>query len=231
MLEVQDLVVWYGPVPALHGVSLVVSEGGSVALLGANGAGKTTTLRAISGLVRPRLGKILWYGKSLSGLPPEVIARKGIGHVPEGRGLFPGLTVWENLKMGAYLRKEFRADLPWIFEIFPVLKGRLRQLARTLSGGEAQMLAIARALIGRPKLLLLDEPSLGLDPIHVARVFRALQEIKEAGVSLLLAEQNAYKALEICSQGYVLELGIVRLSGPAQELRTKEAVRRIYLGG
>jgi branched-chain amino acid transport system ATP-binding protein len=231
MLEVRDLVVWYGPVPALHGVSLSVEEGGSVALLGANGAGKTTTLRTISGLIRPRSGTILWQGKNLVGLPPEAIARKGIGHVPEGRGLFPELTVWENLKMGAYLRRDFRADLPWIFEIFPVLKERLRQMARTLSGGEAQMLAIARALVGQPKLLLLDEPSLGLDPIHTARVFLALKEIKEAGVSLLLAEQNAYKALEVCTHAYVLELGFVQISGPAQELRSAEAVRRVYLGG
>ena len=231
MLEVRDLVVWYGPVPALHGVSLSVGEGGSVALLGANGAGKTTTLRAISGLIRPRSGAILWRGKNLVGLPPEAIARAGIGHVPEGRGLFPDLTVWENLKMGAYLRRDFSADLPWIFEIFPVLKERLRQMAHTLSGGEAQMLAIARALIGRPKLLLLDEPSLGLDPIHTTRVFLALKEIKETGVSLLLAEQNAYKALEVCAYGYVLELGFVQFSGPVEELRLSEAVRRFYLGG
>jgi len=231
VLEVQDLVVWYGPVPALHGISLSVPEGGSVALLGANGAGKTTTLRAISGLIRPRSGTIRWRGRNLVGWPPEAIARRGIGHVPEGRALFPDLTVWENLKMGAYLRRNFKSDLPWIFEIFPVLKERLRQTARTLSGGEAQMLAIARALIGRPQLLLLDEPSLGLDPIHVARVFLALKKINEAGVSLLLAEQNAYKALEVCAYGYVLELGFVQISGPAENLRSAEAVRRVYLGG
>jgi branched-chain amino acid transport system ATP-binding protein len=221
----------YGPVQALHDVSLTVSEGEIVAVLGANGAGKTTTLRAISGLVS-RTGTIELDGRPLKG-GPEAAARAGIAHVPEGRGTFVDLTVTENLLLGAYVRRdrEVRSDLERIFSLFPWMAERGRQRAGTLSGGEQQMLALGRALMARPRLLLLDEPSLGLAPLVVREFFRTVRELNEReGLTVLLVEQDARIAFAISSRAYVLEVGRVALSGPSSELRENEAVRRSYLG-
>lgn len=232
-LQVEDLVVSYGAVEALRGVSLVVSEKQIVAVLGANGAGKSTLLRTISGLVRAKEGKILYHGQNLRDLPAHRIARLGIVHIPEGRRVFATLTVEENLNLGAYgsPKEEVRRAKARVFELFPVLQERRRQLAGTLSGGEQQMLAIGRGLMRSPKLMLLDEPSLGLAPLLVDQVFSTLVQINKDGVPMLLVEQNARKALEIADMAYILEVGKIVLSGPASELVRDERVREAYLGG
>lgn len=231
LLELTDVVAGYGPITALHGVSLSVDSGGVVALLGANGAGKTTTLRAISGTVR-KTGKVTFDGHDISKRGPEDIARLGIAHVPEGRGTLSQLTVWENLQMGAYIRRGAKkADYDRVCGYFPWIPSRRNQVAATLSGGEQQMLAISRALMMQPRLLLLDEPSLGLAPILVREIFRILRTINEQDkVTVLVVEQNASIALEAAGQAYVLEVGRVALSGASAELQKNEAVRRSYLG-
>lgn len=234
MLELQDLRVSYGPIPALHGISLRVPDGKIVTLLGTNGAGKSTTLRAISGLVQPHAGSIRFQDVEMAGLPAHRIVARGIAHVPEGRMIFSNLTVLENLRMGAYLRRDkrnFAGDMDSIFEMFPRLRERLRQSAGTLSGGEQQMLAIGRALMGRPRCLLLDEPSLGIAPILVQTIFERIVEInREAGLAILLVEQNANLALEISHYGYVLETGRITLEGDAATLRENPEVQAAYLG-
>jgi branched-chain amino acid transport system ATP-binding protein len=233
LLELEDVTAEYGPIKALHGVTLAVEPGQIVALLGANGAGKTTTLRAISGMVN-RGGSIQFDGQSLKGVPPQQAARRGIGHVPEGRGTLVQLSVWDNLRMGAYTRREgaaVRRDYEKVFDYFPILGERKAQMAGTLSGGEQQMLAIARALMASPKLLLLDEPSLGLAPLVVKSIFEIVTSINhERGVAVLLVEQNANMALKIAHSAYLLETGRVAASGPASDLARDESVRRSYLG-
>ena len=233
MLEVRDLRVRYGTVEAVKGISFHVSAGTIVSLIGANGAGKTTSLRAITGLVRPSGGDLRFEERSLVGLAPHDIVRLGIAHVPEGRRLFPKMTVLENLRMGAYLRtREARASstLEMIYEHFPVLRQRGRQIAGSLSGGEQQMLAIARALMSRPKLLLLDEPSMGLSPIMTAEIGKIIRQINVLDVSIILVEQNAMLALTLARYSYVLETGNLVLHGPADDLLRDEGVRKAYLG-
>jgi branched-chain amino acid transport system ATP-binding protein len=233
LLELEDVRARYGPVQALHGVSLTVGEGEAVAVLGANGAGKTTTLRAVSGTVR-RSGRIVFAGRNISRRAPEVVARAGIAHVPEGRGTLTELSVRENLRIGAYVRRDRNAvaeDERRVLGYFPQLADRGRQRAGTLSGGEQQMLALARALMLRPRLLLLDEPSLGLAPLVVAEIFRIVRELnEEEGLAVLVVEQNAALALEASSRAYVLEVGRVAVEGPSADLRRDESVRRSYLG-
>jgi branched-chain amino acid transport system ATP-binding protein len=233
LLELRDVQARYGPIRALHGVTLAVEEGEVVALLGANGAGKTTTLRAVSGTVR-RSGEVLFQGKPIGRRSPEAIVRSGIAHVPEGRGLFSELSVWENLRMGAYVRGERRtlkAEGSRIFGYFPWLERRRNQQAGTLSGGEQQMLALARALVGRPRLLMLDEPSLGLAPTIVRELFQIVTELNEKdGLTVLVVEQNANIALQAASRAYVLEVGKVAISGQSDELRRHEGIRKSYLG-
>lgn len=233
MLQVQDLRVAYGDIEALHGVSLDVAEGEIVTLIGANGAGKSTTLRAISGLVRARSGRILFRGQEITRTPAHRIVALGIGHVPEGRKIFTEMTVQENLELGAYIAdpRRFREDLEAVFERFPRLRERRRQAAATLSGGEQQMLALGRALMLRPRLLLLDEPSMGLSPRLVQEIFGIIAELNQAGTTILLVEQNAAMALSIAHRAYVLETGRVVLHGPARELQNHPAVRAAYLGG
>jgi branched-chain amino acid transport system ATP-binding protein len=233
MLEVKDLHVHYGNVEAVKGVSFRVSAGTIVSLIGANGAGKTTSLRALTGLVRPSGGELKFENASLIGLAPHQIVGLGIAHVPEGRRLFPKMTVLENLRMGAYLRTnktDVTATLGMIYQHFPILRERGRQLAGSLSGGEQQMLAIARALMSRPKLLLLDEPSMGLSPIMTAEIGRIIRQINELDVSIILVEQNAMLALTLAQYGYVLETGSLVMQGDAQELLRDEGVKRAYLG-
>jgi branched-chain amino acid transport system ATP-binding protein len=233
LLEVEDLHVSYGPVRALHGVSLTVADGEVVALLGPNGAGKTTTLRALTGMVRAR-GRIRFAGHNLVGLATERIVRLGVAHVPEGRGTFPSLTVEENLRLGAYTRRDaagIRADVDRCYGLFPRLADRRGLAAGSLSGGEQQMLAIARGLLLRPRLLLLDEPSLGLAPLVVRELFGMLRRVvREQQTTMLLVEQNATRALELADRAYVLEAGRTALSGPAGRLRADEHIRRAYLG-
>ncbi|MBW8741915.1 MAG: ABC transporter ATP-binding protein [Gaiellaceae bacterium] len=231
LLELHDVEARYGAVKALHGVSLVAEEKQIVAVLGANGAGKTTTLRAISNTVR-RSGEVRFAGKSLARRSPESIVRMGIAHVPEGRGTFSELTVNENLRLGAYTRRGgIKDDLKRVRELFPWIERRAEQQAGTLSGGEQQMLAMARAIMARPRLLLLDEPSLGLAPLIVSEIFRIVRELNERdGTTVLVVEQNANIALEAADTAYVLEVGRVALSGPSADLREHEAVRRSYLG-
>jgi branched-chain amino acid transport system ATP-binding protein len=235
MLVLDGVEVGYGQTSCLKGVSLSVNAGEIVALLGANGAGKTTTLMTISGLVGMRAGRLTFKGSSLGGLAPDQIVARGIGHVPEGRRILPRLTVLENLELGAYRRRDRNAiaqDLDRMFALFPVLAERRRQLAGTLSGGEQQMLAIARGLMGRPTLLLLDEPSLGLAPKLVLTIFETIKRInEEEGVTLLLVEQNAYLALQIAHRGYVLEAGRIVLTDTAQRLAQNPQVKAAYLGG
>jgi branched-chain amino acid transport system ATP-binding protein len=231
LLELEDVEARYGPVHALHGISLSVEEGSVVAVLGPNGAGKTTTLRAISGTVR-RSGRISFDGRPLNRVGPDAVARLGVAHVPEGRGTFSELTVWENLKLGAYTRRgSIAKELERVFTYFPWLSERRRQEAGTLSGGEQQMLALARAFVHRPRLLLLDEPSLGLAPVLVAELFRIVHELNEdEGLTVLVVEQNAHLALQAAQAGYVLEAGRVVLAGTSDELQADDAVRRSYLG-
>jgi branched-chain amino acid transport system ATP-binding protein len=233
VLELRDVDVLYGRVQALRGVSLTVGEGEIVALIGSNGAGKTTTLRTISGLVRPAKGEVLLRGQPIQGMGAEAIARLGVGHAPEGRRLFSRMTVRENLDMGAYSRRDragIRDDFERVYALFPRVKERSSQLAGSLSGGEQQMVAIGRALMARPTVLLLDEPSLGLAPIVVDSVFEVIREINQGGTTVLLIEQNALLALNTARRGYVLETGEVAIQGPSQELLHSPDVQRAYLG-
>lgn len=234
MLEVRDIHTYYGHVHALKGISLSVSKGEIVALIGANGAGKSTALRAISGLLRLRQGDILIDGKSVRGVSAHRIVFMGVSHAPEGRKIFSALTVGENLSMGAYTlggdKVRIEAHRERVFKLFPRLKERRSQLAGTLSGGEQQMLAIGRALMSDPKLLLLDEPSLGLAPLLVRAIFETIEEINQSGVTILLVEQNARAALRLAHQAYVLETGSIVLSGPARQLLADQRVRKAYLG-
>jgi branched-chain amino acid transport system ATP-binding protein len=229
LLELKDVSARYGPVAALRGVSLTVEEGEIVALLGANGAGKTTTLRAVSGTVR-RSGDVVFAGKRLGRAGPEQTARAGIAHVPEGRGIFAELTVWDNLRMGAYMRRG-RPDFTMVLEYFPWLEARRNQQAGTLSGGEQQMVALARAFLQRPRLLMLDEPSLGLAPLVTREVFRVVSDLnRKEGLAVLVVEQNAAIALSAAGRAYVLETGNVATSGTSDQLQSDDAVRSAYLG-
>jgi branched-chain amino acid transport system ATP-binding protein len=233
LLEVKDLHVSYGAITALRGVSLAVGQGEVVALIGANGAGKTSTLRAISGMLRPRSGHIRLGAQEIQGLKSNFLVPKGMAHAPEGRGIFLNLSVLENLELGAYLRRdapEIKKDLEYAFGLFPILRERIRQQAGTLSGGEQQMLSISRALMSRPKLLLLDEPSLGLAPQVVETIFRILREVNGRGVSILLVEQNAHLALNLAHFGYVLETGEVVMQGQGKALLAAPEIRKAYLG-
>jgi branched-chain amino acid transport system ATP-binding protein len=233
MLAVNGIDVFYGEVQALRGVSLAVGEGEIVALVGANGAGKTTVLRAVTGVRPPRSGTIAFRGRALGGLPPHRIARMGVAIAPEGRGIFGNLTVLENLEMGGYARRsgnELREAIARVFVLFPRLDERARQSAATLSGGEQQMLALGRALVAGPALMLLDEPSMGLAPLLVREIFRVIAEINRAGTTILLVEQNAFMALSVAHRAYVLESGAVALAGRADELRRDPKVRAAYLG-
>ncbi len=232
-LQIKDLFASYGAIRAVKGISLEIPEGSCVCLIGANGAGKTSTLRAIMGLIRDRKGEILLDGQSLIRCKPYEVVRKGIAMVPEGRHIFPNLTVEDNLKMGAYFRTnsvEIQSDLERVFQLFPRLKERIYQLGGTLSGGEQQMLAVARALMARPRYLLLDEPSLGLSPILVQAIYYHIQQIRQQGITLLLVEQNARMALEVSDYGYVLETGKIYLQGNSSELSNNPDVQKAYLG-
>ncbi len=233
LLEVKDLDVHYGGIHALKGVSFSVEEGTIVTLIGANGAGKTTTLRGISGLVKPTRGSVTFAGKPITALPAHEIVGRGLSHVPEGRGIFANLTVDENLQMGAFLRRDpagIAKDRERALALFPRVGERLAQNAGTLSGGEQQMLAIARALIAKPKLLLLDEPSLGLAPQVVALIFQIVRTIAKEGTTILLVEQNAHMALKVATTAHVLEVGTLVTSGPASTLASDESIRKAYLG-
>ncbi len=234
LLELQDVHSYYGNIHALKGVSIAVNQGEIVTLIGSNGAGKSTTLRTISGLLTPRRGQVLLDGKRIDTLPAHEIVKLGVSQAPEGRRIFPRLTVLENLEMGAYTRPsrdgEFQADLERVFELFPRLKERVWQKGGTLSGGEQQMLAIGRALMSRPRVLLLDEPSLGLAPMLVEQIFSIVQDINQQGTTILLVEQNALKALEIAHTGYVLQTGEIVLQDTAENLRRNEMVQKAYLG-
>jgi branched-chain amino acid transport system ATP-binding protein len=233
ILEVSDIHSYYGSIQALKGVSLTVNEGEIVTLLGANGAGKTTTLRSINGLNRPREGTIRFQGSEITTTPPHEIVKRGIAQSPEGRRLFPRMSVTENLEMGAFQRSDrsaIKSDMDRVFELFPRLQERRNQKAGTMSGGEQQMCAIGRALMARPKLLLLDEPSLGLAPIFVERIFDIIRQINEEGTSILLVEQNALMALDAADRGYVLETGRIVLADSAAALKTNDEVRKTYLG-
>ncbi len=232
MLKVADLHVYYGEIHALKGISLDVAKGEIVALLGPNGAGKTTTVRTISGMLVPRSGTVQLEGEDLAGLPSHAIVYRGIAHSPEGRRIFNRLSVAENLEMGAYSRSDarIRDDLDRVFALFPRLKERQLQVAGTLSGGEQQMLAIGRALMANPRVLLLDEPSMGLAPVLVEQIFETIVDINRHGTTILLVEQNAAIALEVAHRGYVLETGTIVLAGTAAELTANETVRRAYLG-
>jgi branched-chain amino acid transport system ATP-binding protein len=232
LLRLDNVHTYYGHIHALQGVSLEVRRGEIVTLIGANGAGKTTTLKTISGLLHPREGTVWFEGRDISRTAAHQLVRSGIGHSPEGRRIFSRLTVLENLKMGAFTRpqNDIEGDLDHIFELFPRLRERTSQRGGSLSGGEQQMLAIGRAMMGRPRVLLLDEPSLGLSPILVQQIFAIIQEINSTGTTILLVEQNALQALIVANRGYVLQTGEVALSGPSAELRENEMVRKAYLG-
>jgi branched-chain amino acid transport system ATP-binding protein len=232
LLEIRGLEVRYGGIRAVKGIDLVVEAGELVCMIGANGAGKSSTLRAVSGLLQPAPGQVKYDGRDLAGVKSHVRARSGLVMVPEGRGIFPQLTVEENLAMGAYTRSgpEVEADRDRMFGLFPRLRERRTQTGGTLSGGEQQMLAIGRALMGKPKLLLLDEPSMGLAPIVVQKIFEVVRDINRAGVTVLLVEQNANLALQVASRAYVLESGLITLSGPARELANDPKVKAAYLG-
>jgi len=231
ILSIQNLQVNYGGIEAVKGISFDVPEGEIVTLIGANGAGKSSTLRAISGLIKPKAGKIFYKGEDITGKNPTEMVAKGITMVPEGRRIFPDLTVKENLRVGAYLRKDdIREDLEWVYNLFPRLREREWQEGGTLSGGEQQMLAVGRALMSRPKVMMMDEPSLGLAPIIVREIFRIIEEVNKQGVTILLIEQNANMALKTAHMGYVLETGRITMSGSGQELLVNEDVRKAYLG-
>ena len=233
MLELKSIASYYGKIQALKGIDLEVPEGGIVAILGANGAGKSTTLKTISGLIQPRQGQILFQRQAIHKKEPHQIVRLGICQVPEGRDIFMGLTVQENLKMGAFTRNDAKAvqnEMERIFQSFPILNERARQQAGTLSGGEQQMLAIARGLMSNPKLMLLDEPSLGLAPLMVEEIFRIIEEINKEGVTILLVEQNANMALQTAQYGFVMETGSVALHDSAEKLIQNDYVRKVYLG-
>jgi branched-chain amino acid transport system ATP-binding protein len=233
VLSLDDVHVYYGAIHALKGVSLRVKAGEIVTLIGANGAGKSTTLRAINGLNQPRQGAIRFEGRDITRASPHTIVKNGIAQSPEGRRLFPRMSVTENLEMGAFQRSDkenFAADMDRVFELFPRLHERRTQKAGTMSGGEQQMCAIGRALMARPKLLLLDEPSMGLAPIFVDRIFETVVEVNKQGTPVLLVEQNALMALDVAQRGYVMETGRIALAGPANELKTNEQVRKTYLG-
>ncbi len=234
MLELQNVSVSYGSIKALRGINLQVREGELVTLIGSNGAGKSTCLLTISGVLRPQQGRILYQGKDITRLSPHEVVRRGISQSPEGRHIFAHLTVAENLMLGAGQRKDkadVERDRAWVFELFPILADRLRQPAGTLSGGEQQMLAMGRALMSRPKLLLLDEPSLGLAPLMVQTIFDVTRKVREEGGTILLVEQNARQALEVADRGYVLETGQIILEGTASDLKNDEGVEKAYLGG
>ena len=234
MLRVEDINVYYGAIHAIKGISLEVNDGEIVALIGSNGAGKSTTLRTISGLMKPKTGRIMYDGEDITGVPAHTIVGKGLCQVPEGRHVFANMTVLENLELGAYLRTDkegIEKDMEMVFEKFPRLLERKNQLSGTLSGGEQQMLAMARALMSRPKLLLLDEPSMGLAPLLIKEIFNIIKEINAGGTTVLLVEQNANMALSIADKAYVLETGRITLSGTAAELASSEEVRKAYLGG
>lgn len=234
MLKINDMNVYYGAIHALKGISLEINEGEIVTLIGANGAGKSTTLRTISGLLKPKTGTIEFEGKNIAGMPAQNIVKAGISQVPEGRRVFAEMTVMENLELGAFIRKDkdgIAKDLKMVFERFPRLEERINQQAGTLSGGEQQMLAMGRALMSRPRLLLLDEPSMGLAPLLIKEIFSIIQDINKAGTTVLLVEQNANMALSIANRAYVLETGRITLSGDAKELAASEEVRKAYLGG
>lgn len=234
MLRVEDINVFYGAIHAIKGVSLEVNDGEIVALIGSNGAGKSTTLRTISGLMKPKTGRILFDDKDIVGIPAHKLVGHGLVQVPEGRHVFANMTVLENLELGAYLRKDkegIEADMKDVFEKFPRLLERKNQIAGTLSGGEQQMLAMGRALMSRPKVLLLDEPSMGLAPLLVKEIFNIIKEINASGTTILLVEQNANMALSIADKAYVLETGRITLSGTAKDLAASEEVRKAYLGG
>jgi branched-chain amino acid transport system ATP-binding protein len=233
LLEVEDLQVHYGKIEAIRGISIEVDEGEIVTLIGANGAGKTTTLKTLSGLRRVSSGRVRFAGRDITGVPGHKRVMLGICQAPEGRGIFPGMTVLENLDMGTYARKspDYAKDLDRVFTLFPRLKERQRQAGGTLSGGEQQMLAIGRAMMARPRLLLLDEPSMGLAPLIVQQIFQILKEINEQGTTILLVEQNAVQALQVSHRAYVLETGSVVKSAPASELLDDPSVREAYLGG
>ena len=233
MLEIKDIHTYYGNIHALKGVSLTVKEGEVVTLIGSNGAGKTTTLRTIQGLLRPRQGTVLFEGKPLESLSTEAIVRLGISQSPEGRLIFPRMTVQENLEMGAYLRNDtlgIKSDMEKALNLFPRLRERISQKGGTLSGGEQQMLAIARALMSRPRLLLLDEPSMGLAPMLVSQIFAIVRDINAQGTTILLVEQNARMALSVAHRGYVIQTGEVVVAGTASDLQSNETVRKAYLG-
>jgi branched-chain amino acid transport system ATP-binding protein len=234
MLTIDNINVYYGGIHALKGISVDVKEGEIVTLIGANGAGKSTTLRTISGLLKPKTGKILFEGNEIAGVAAQNIVKMGISQVPEGRRIFAHMTVLENLELGAYIRsdsKGIKEDMENVFKRFPRLAERLKQVAGTLSGGEQQMLAMGRALMSRPRLLLLDEPSMGLAPLLVKEIFSIIKEINASGTTILLVEQNAHMALSIANKAYVLETGRIILSGTAKELAESEEVRKAYLGG
>ena len=234
MLEIKDINVYYGAIHAIKGISLTVNKGEIVTLIGANGAGKSTTLRTISGLLKPKTGSIEFMGKNISAIPAHQIVKEGISQVPEGRRIFAEMTVIENLELGAFTRTDkttIEEDMQMVFRRFPRLEERREQLAGTLSGGEQQMLAMGRALMSRPKLLLLDEPSMGLAPLLIKEIFSIIEDINQTGTTVLLVEQNANMALSIANRAYVLETGRITLSGDAKELAASEEIRKAYLGG
>ena len=233
ILSIRGLEVGYGAIAALHGIDLEVNQGEIVTLIGANGAGKTTTLRTISGLLKPRKGRIEFNGKDITGTKPHVITGRGVSHVPEGRGIFANLTVHDNLELGGYLRKDAirPEEYERVFSLFPVLKERIRQNAGTLSGGEQQMLAISRALMAKPTVLLLDEPSLGLAPQMVQTIFRVIREINAEGTTILLVEQNAHMALVTAHRGYVMETGRITVTDQTKALLASDKIKKAYLGG
>ena len=233
LLKVDNIHTFYGQIEALKGISVEVEQGEIVTLIGANGAGKSTTLKTISGQLHPRVGTIEFDGEKLSGVAPHVVAAKGVVQVPEGRRIFPRMTVRENLEMGAYLRNDKQGindDIDHVCEIFPRLKERFTQKGGTLSGGEQQMLAMARGLMAQPKLLMLDEPSMGLAPVIVELIFETIERLNKEGITILLVEQNAHMALSVANRGYVLETGEVKLEGPGKELLANDEVRKAYLG-
>ncbi|MFJ7927773.1 ABC transporter ATP-binding protein [Peribacillus sp. NPDC096448] len=234
MLKIEDINVFYGNIQALKGVSMEINEGEIVTLIGANGAGKSTLLKTISGLLKPKQGEVLFEGESIGGKAAQSIVKMGISHVPEGRRVFANMTVAENLELGAYLRKDkegINKDMEKVYELFPRLLERIKQQAGTLSGGEQQMLAMGRALMAKPRLLLLDEPSMGLAPLLVKQIFNIIQEISTSGTTILLVEQNANLALSIADRAYVVETGRIVLSGNAEELTSSEEIKMAYLGG